>query len=168
MMPGADTKEPETFADGPIDGVIFRPLETPADGRGWLVELYREDELPPENHPVMAYISETLPGAARGPHHHAEQSDYFAFIGPGDFTLYLWDVRSDSPTWGRRMKVVVGQSNKQAVILPPGVVHAYKNTGEVPGWVFNASNRLYAGEGKREPVDEIRHEHRPDSPYRMD
>ena len=167
-MRRSQTKEPETFIDGPIDGVIFRPLETHADGRGWLVELYRTDELPPEHHPVMAYVSEALPGVSRGPHHHLDQSDYFAFIGPGEFTLYLWDIRADSPTWGRQMRVVVGESNKQAVIVPPGVVHAYKNTGQLPGWVFNAANRLYAGEGKRGPVDEIRHEDRADSPYRMD
>jgi len=38
----------------------------------------------------------------------------------------------------------------------------------VPGWVFNGPNRLYAGQGKREPVDEIRHEHDPNSPYQLD
>ncbi len=162
------TNEPETFVDGPVDGVIFRPLKAYSDERGWLVELFREDELPPENRPVMAYVSETLPGMIRGPHHHLEQSDCFAFIGPGEFTLYFWDIRPDSPSWGRRMKVGLVDSDRQGVIVPPGVVHAYQNTGQVPGWVFNAANRLYAGEGKREPVDEVRHEDRPDSPYRMD
>jgi dTDP-4-dehydrorhamnose 3,5-epimerase len=167
-MARVETAEPESFVDGPIDGVIFRPLETHADERGWLVELYREDELPPENHPVMAYVSQTLPGVARGPHHHLEQSDYFAFIGPGEFLLYLWDIRVGSPTRGRRMKVGAGATHPQTVIIPPGVVHAYKNTGEVPGWVFNAANRLYAGQGKRGPVAEVRHEQRRDSPYRLD
>jgi dTDP-4-dehydrorhamnose 3,5-epimerase len=37
-------------------------------------------------------------------------------------------------------------------------VHAYRNIGEVPGLVFNAPNRLYAGWKRTEPVDEIRHE----------
>ena len=41
------------------------------------------------------------------------------------------------------------------MIIPCGVVHAYRNVSEVPGWVFNAANRLYAGEGKREEIDEI-------------
>jgi dTDP-4-dehydrorhamnose 3,5-epimerase len=54
--------------------------------------------------------------------------------------------------------LVVGQSSPAAVWIPPGVVHAYRNIGEVPGLVFNAPNRLYAGWGKHEPVDEIRHE----------
>jgi dTDP-4-dehydrorhamnose 3,5-epimerase len=66
------------------------------------------------------------------------------------------------------MKVAVGRSNRQCVIVPPGVVHAYKNTGGVAGWVFNAPNRLYAGPGKREPVDEIRHEDQAGSPYRLE
>ena len=160
--------EPVNLADGPIDGVILRALQPHADARGWLVELFRSDELAPHYLPAMAYLSETLPGVARGPHEHAQQADHFAFLGPGDFTLYLWDARPQSPTFGRRMKVLVGASNRQSVLVPPGVVHAYKNTGSVPGWVFNAPNRLYAGAGKREPIDEIRHEARPDSPFVMD
>ena len=156
------------FRDGPVDGVTFRPLAQHSDQRGWLIELYREDELPPAQHPVMAYISETLPGVARGPHEHVDQTDYFAFVGPGEFRLYLWDARPTSPTRGHCMKVVVGESNRQCVVVPPGVVHAYKNVGPTPGWVFNAPNRLYAGSGKRAPVDEIRHEDKAESVYRLD
>ena len=167
MSPGA-RDESSPFSEGPIDGVVFRPLALHKDQRGWLVELYREDELPAEEHPVMAYVSETLPGVARGPHEHVEQTDYFAFLGPGEFVLYLWDARPDSPTRGRRIRAAVGQSNRQSVIVPPGVIHAYKNVGTAPGWVFNGPNRLYAGPGKRGPVDEIRHEDRAESPYRLD
>jgi hypothetical protein len=79
-------------------------------------------------------------------------------LGPSDFRLFLWDSRPESPTCGRRTVVVVGESNPMAVWVPPGVVHAYRNIGKVPGLVFNAPNRLYAGWGKQEPVDEIRHE----------
>lgn len=157
----------QTLDVAPIKGVVFKSLKTYNDQRGWLVEMHRDDEIPAENRPAMSYVSQTLPGVARGPHEHADQSDYFAFVGPGEFTLYLWDTRLDSPTWGNRVKIVLGENNKQSVIIPPGVVHAYKNTGDGPGWVFNAPNRLYAGEGKREPVDEIRHEDHPDSPYQM-
>jgi dTDP-4-dehydrorhamnose 3,5-epimerase len=167
-MPSTEPRDPLTFADGPIEGVVFRALGQHTDARGWLVELYREDEWPAALHPAMVYVSETLPGVARGPHEHLAQIDYFAFIGPGDFTLYLWDCRPASPTRGRRIKLAVGASDPQAVVIPPGVVHAYKNTGAVPGWVFNAPNRLYAGQRRREPVDEIRYEDRPDSPYKMD
>ena len=159
---------PNPYLEGAIDGVTVRPLSTYRDHRGWLTELYREDELPVAQHPVMAYVSETLPGVARGPHEHIAQTDYFAFLGPGEFCLYLWDARPDSPTRGHRMKMAVGESNRQCVIVPPGVVHAYRNVGATPGWVFNGPNRLFAGAGKREPVDEMRHEDAAESAYRLE
>lgn len=148
-----------------IEGVDIRPLSHHRDDRGWLVELYRDDELDEELRPRMVYISQTMPGVARGPHEHIDQTDYFAFIGPGNFRLYLWDARDGSPTEGNRIVVTVGQSNPAAVVIPPGVVHAYKNISDIPGNVVNAPNQLYAGEGKAGPVDEIRHENVEDSPY---
>lgn len=151
-----------------IADVIIRPLASHADSRGWLVELYREDDLAESIHPVMAYVSQTLPGVARGPHEHADQTDYFAFLGPGDFELFMWDARAGSPTFGLHTRSIHGASNPSAVSIPPGVVHAYRNVSSVPGWVFNAPNRLYAGRGKKEPVDEIRHEQDPQSPYRLE
>jgi len=156
------------FLSGPIDGVTFLPLRRHTDGRGWLVELYRADELPAEHLPVMAYVSETAPGVARGPHEHREQTDCFVFLGPGDFQLYLWDARPHSPTRGHRLVEIVGAKNPQRVIVPPGVVHAYKNISTTPGWVLNAANRLYAGQGRKERVDEIRHEQAANSPYVLD
>lgn len=143
-----------------IPGVVFFPLSQNADSRGWLAELYRSDWLYEENAPEMAYVSMTLPGVVRGPHEHYEQSDYFAFVGPGDFDLHLWERQetdNDNPYILHEVHRV-GSSNRVAVIIPPGVVHAYKNVSDVEGWVFNAPNALYAGPGKKYPVDEIRHE----------
>ena len=156
------------FHQGPIDGLVVKPLERLEDARGWLIELYRQDELSPAVQPAMAYVSQTLPGVVRGPHEHGEQTDCLAFVGPGDFKLYLWDARPDSPTSGNRQTLLVGESNRQLVLVPPGVVHAYKNVSLVAGLVFNAPNRLYRGEGRKEPVDDIRHEDRPGSPFVLD
>jgi len=154
--------------EGPIEDVIIRKLPRHTDERGWLIELYRDDEINPRYRPQMAYVSETLPGVVRGPHEHREQADCFVFVGPGDFRVYMWDARTDSPTAGNRQVVVAGESNPLLVIIPPGVVHAYRNIGERPAWVFNCPNRLYAGPGRRDQVDEIRHEDRPNSPFVID
>lgn len=151
-----------------IEGVVFMSLAQHTDSRGWLIELFRHDEIDEQVYPQMAYISQTQPGVARGPHEHVDQTDYFAFVGPGDFKLYLWDARDDSSTQGTKEVVVVGESNMQGVIIPPGVVHAYQCISEQPGWVFNCPNRLYAGPGRAHPVDEVRHEDRHDNPYQLD
>ena len=54
------------------------------------------------------------------------------------------------------------------LVVPVGVVHAYKNVGPEVGIVLNAANRLYKGWGRKEPVDEIRHEDQVESPFKLD
>lgn len=156
-----------TFRPGTIDGVIWRPLRQYRDSRGWLCELFRNDDVPEPFHPVMAYISMTEPGIARGPHEHVDQADYFCFLGPSNFKLYLWDNRPASATYRVSQTEVVGQDNPMAVIVPPGGVHAYKNVGSQPGIVFNCPNQLYRGHGRTQPVDEIRHEEDTRSIFRL-
>jgi dTDP-4-dehydrorhamnose 3,5-epimerase len=156
------------FEPGSIDGVIWKPLRKHADGRGWLCELFRFDDIPEEFRPVMAYISLSEVDVARGPHEHSDQADFFCFIGPSDFKVYLWDNRPESTTYRRYETRIVGQSEPAALIVPPRVVHAYRNVGGQPGIVFNRPNRLYKGWDRREPVDEIRHELQTASPFKLD
>jgi len=156
------------FKKGEIKGVIIRPLKKHIDERGWLCELFRQDEIEETLMPVMSYVSQTLPSIVRGPHEHKQQTDYFAFIGPGNFKIYLWDHRKDSKTFGNRQIIYAGEDNPAVIIVPPGVVHAYKNISTKPGLVFNAPNKLYAGWGKKEPVDEVRWENKENSPFVID
>jgi len=157
-----------TYQKGRIHDVLVRPLTKFLDERGWLAELFRSDELDASLMPTMAYISMTQPGVARGPHEHVDQTDYFCFIGPANFKVYLWDAREGSPTYGVKQVLYAGVDSPLALVVPPGVVHAYKNVGNENGIVFNGPNRLYAGPGKREKVDEIRHEDQVDSPFHLD
>lgn len=151
------------FVDGEISGVLIRKFNEFHDRRGWLSELYRIDEAG-EYRPAMTYLSVTNPGATRGPHEHIEQTDYFCFMGA--FALYLWDNRKDSQTYGKKM--VIENADRLIVVVPPGIVHAYKNSGESEGLVLNFPDRLYAGWGKKEKVDEVRYENDPESPFRVE
>jgi dTDP-4-dehydrorhamnose 3,5-epimerase len=66
------------------------------------------------------------------------------------------------------MSISLGEHNPTAIIVPKGIVHGYRNIGDVDGMVINCPNRLYMGLNRSEPVDEIRHEDDPDTIYRMD
>ena len=156
------------FRTGQIEGVVIQDIPKHSDSRGWLTELFRSDELPKELMPVMGYVSSTEPGIARGPHEHREQADKFCFVGPSTFRVYLWDNRKNSPTFGNKIVVEAGAEQPRSMIIPPGVVHAYRNIGNTPGWIFNLSNRLYAGQGRKERVDEIRHENDPNTIFVLD
>ena len=147
------------FVKGKIEGVIVSRLVRNLDERGFLMETFRADTLPKGLRPAMSYISMTEPGIARGPHEHSGQTDMFVFPGPGTFKIVLWDNREKSPTRSSRMVLFGGSDDPIAIIVPPGVVHAYRNISRtVRGMVLNYPDTLYAGRGKNEPVDEIRHE----------
>ncbi len=145
-----------------MEGVEVKELSLFKDQRGWLGEIIRDDES--EIKPVMSYLSMTNPGLVRGPHEHREQTDCFCFIGR--FRLYLWDNRSTSSTY-REHKIIETSYNPVLAVVPPGIVHAYKNIDRREGYVINMPDKLYMGWGKAEAVDEIRYEDDPESPFKI-
>jgi len=149
-----------------IEGVIIKKLEKFTDERGWLAEIFRNDEM--KYQPEMAYISVTKPGIARGPHEHKMQSDFFIFVGPGIFKLYLWDNRRESKTFGQKEVLEVGENNPVAILVPAGVVHGYKCVSSEPAYSINLPDKLYKGENKKEEVDEIRWEKDSESSFKID
>ena len=167
-MPQKPALTAEAILAGEIKDVVIHDLRKFNDRRGWLVELFRHDELAHEFLPVMAYISSTNPGVTRRPHEHVNQADLFCFLGPSNFKIRMWDNRPDSETFGNMMTMIVGADDPKVLIVPKGVVHAYQNIGDLDGIVINCPNRLYMGAGRRESVDEIRHEDDPETPFRMD
>lgn len=148
-----------------IKDVVIKKLNKFEDERGWLAEIYRNDEV--DYNPVMSYVSVTKPGVVRGPHEHVYQADCFVFLGPGSFELYLWDRRKSSETNGEHVKIEVGEDKPTMVIVPPGVVHGYKCVSDVDAWCINLPDKLYKGDSKKEEVDEIRWEEDKDSPYKI-
>jgi len=152
-----------------ITDVFVKAIEQHRDQRGFLCETFRLDELPSGLQPVMSYLSFTEPMVSRGPHEHFEQTDIFALVGPGTFLVKLWDNRPHSPTYGSLMELKAGEERRLLIVIPPGVVHGYKNISpDRQGMVINYPNRLYRGPGKKEAVDEIRYEDDPESPFKFD
>ena len=156
------------FKEGSIEGVIVKDLVKYVDDRGWLTEVFREDQIAQEYLPLMGYISMTHPEVIRGPHEHVHQADNFGFLGPSDFKIYMWDNRKNSSTYMTCQTISAGEGAPKSVLIPPGVVHAYKNVGGKPGMVVNFPNKLFAGRDKRETIDEVRHEDDPNTIYKMD
>ncbi len=148
-----------------MEKVIIKSLERFSDDRGWLAEIFRNDQT--DFDPAMGYVSLTLPGVVRGPHEHREQSDCFIFVGPGDFELHLWDRRENSATKGEYKKLLVGEQAPTLVIVPPGVVHGYKCVSNQAAYSINLPDKLYRGVDKKEEVDEIRWETDENSPYKI-
>lgn len=156
-----------TFEIPGLPGVRVEALPVYKDTRGSLHELFRVDEIPAGFKPLMACSSWSHSGVARGPHQHVGQDDYFTFAGPSDFRVYLWDDRPGAAGAARGWFINTGEQAPTRIHVPRGVVHAYKNIGNTMGLVVTVTSLLFKGEGRRDPVDEIRHELNPQSPYQI-
>ena len=148
-----------------LPGVRVEAFSIFTDPRGSLHELWRSDEIPAGFAPLMACSSWSLPGVQRGPHEHVEQDDYFTFAGPSDFDVALWDARPGAAGPQRGWLIRTGARRPARIFIPHGVVHGYRNVGGVPGLVVTVASVLFRGEGRRGPVDEIRHETDPKSQF---
>ncbi|MEI6378191.1 MAG: dTDP-4-dehydrorhamnose 3,5-epimerase family protein [Candidatus Falkowbacteria bacterium] len=154
------------FKFGEIEGVIVSGIVARHDQRGSLSEVWRANEKFNGHQPAMCYTSETNQLEKRGPHEHKMQTDLFIAIGPGCFVFNLWDNRPDSPTYGNMSQICAGENCAKAILIPPGVVHGYLCL-KGPGTIINLPDTLYAGTDKKEPIDEIRYEDIPKSPFKM-
>jgi dTDP-4-dehydrorhamnose 3,5-epimerase len=150
-----------------LPGVSATLLPVHRDQRGCLFELWREDEIPAEFMPRMACASWSLPEAQRGPHEHMEQDDYFIFAGPSDFQIALWDARPEAGGASRGWILTGGETRPIQLHVPRGVVHGYRNIGREAGLVVTVASSLFQGLGRKEAVDEIRHEQDPRTPYQF-
>ena len=63
---------------------------------------------------------------------------------------------------------LTGSEHDAQDIFQDAFLKAYKNVGSEQGLVFNCPNRLYKGHGRKEPVDEIRHEEETGSCFHLD
>jgi dTDP-4-dehydrorhamnose 3,5-epimerase len=153
-----------------IPGVSIRVVDCYKDIRGEVAEIWREDTPDCDGDqcsPVMAYFSLTYPDVRRGPHEHMHQTDRFFFMDGSDIELHLWDNRLSTETEKITSHEIIRLEDYCKVIIPPRVVHGYRNRGKLASALFNFPDKLYRGVGKAEEVDEVRWELIDNSPFRF-
>jgi dTDP-4-dehydrorhamnose 3,5-epimerase len=59
------------------------------------------------------------------------------------FQVFLYDMRCNSPSFGRTNTLYVGQYRPWTILIPPGVGHGYKVLGTQPAVLVYVTNRYY-------------------------
>lgn len=116
-----------------IDGVITGKLNTFSDDfGGWFKEAIRLDEdgnaIILKDHgidfrPVQVNVSHLAPKTKRFWHIHPHQCEIWTTTGT--ILLGLIDFRKDSPSYNRKMKVIL--SPDKMIYIPSGVAHGFIN-----------------------------------------
>lgn len=115
-----------------IDGVKIIPLHNHVGEEGDFCELMRINENGAWTHmPIfkLAQINRTklYPAIIKAWHLHFNQNEIW-YISPFDHLLVgLWDVRKNSKTQSKTMRVVLGGSHSQLLFIPKGVAHGSSN-----------------------------------------
>lgn len=134
-----------------INGVIIKKLKVYPDTHqsgqevvekpGVLMEVLRADEK------LMKKFGQTTftiayPGTIKAFHWHKIQDDLF-FFATGKALLVLYDLRQDSPTFGKTQTIEAGDDNYQLIVVPQGVAHGYKVLGRKPVMLFYQTTECY-------------------------
>jgi dTDP-4-dehydrorhamnose 3,5-epimerase-like enzyme len=101
----------------PAAKVRFEPLATHRDPRGALFEPLSDAELQAQKN---VHVVLTEPGAVRGNHMHLTAVETTTVVGP-----CLVRLKEDGAL--RDVEIPAGEIWR--LTIPPGVVHAYRNTG---------------------------------------
>lgn len=145
-----------------IDGVQVANYPLWPDDRGYFLEVIRIGSgLAAHFDASTTQVSAALsyPGTIKAFHYHLEQTDFWV-AAMGMFQVVLVDLRKDSPTFGRKNTLYVGQLRPWQILIPPGVGHGYKVIGSDAAMLVYVTNRVY------NPKDEGRLPHnRPEIGY---
>jgi dTDP-4-dehydrorhamnose 3,5-epimerase len=127
-----------------IHEVRLAPLALFPDDRGYFLELARLGEGLAAHLGTRTQVSGTLsyPGTIKALHFHTRQTDLWAPVS-GMFQVVLYDLRVDSPTFGRTNTLYAGDLRPWQIRIPPGVAHGYKILGAQPGLLVYITDRFY-------------------------
>lgn len=133
--------------------VIIDEIKIYADDRGMVSEVWRIDSLMGDNS-KQCYISETQPYVQRGPHEHAAQADNF-ISWKNNMVYQMYNPLK------KEMKTFITEKDKiYRVFVGVGIIHSYRNLDDEKSFTLNFPTALFMGEGKKFPIDEIRHENK--------
>jgi dTDP-4-dehydrorhamnose 3,5-epimerase len=135
-----------------IEGIKCAPIALWPDDRGYFLEVQRAGfglnaHFPKETTQISAALN--YPGIIKAFHFHRHQTDCWTPV-MGMLQVVLIDLRPDSPTFGKRNTLFVGNLRPWQILIPPGVAHGYKVVGTDPSLLIYATDRFYnpADEGR--------------------
>ncbi len=126
-----DPEWPSMIKTTEIPGLLIYERETFSDDRGFfkeIVELRDLEKVLDKKITVTQWNhSRSKPNVIRG--FHAEPWEKIVYAMKGDVLAVIVDLRTDSPAFGKAVKIEIGENNKRAIYLPQGMGNSFANVG---------------------------------------
>lgn len=140
-------ERPSVTADGRvivdlIDGVRLRPAPTVVGPEEEVCEIYNTGWGVTEHPVVHVYQTLVRPGRIKGWAYHKRQIDRI-FLQSGALRFVLYDMRPDSPSFGRINDLCLSERNRGLLVIPCYVAHAVENIGEGHAVFINLPTEPY-------------------------
>ena len=135
-----------------IEGLLIYERETFNDNRGFFREAVElrdiEKELGKQITVKQWNHSQSHPKVIRG--FHSEPWDKLLYVVKGEVLSVFVDFRTDSPTFGKAVKITWGENDRKTIYLPQGVGNSFANIGDIDAEYLYLVTDYY--EGKPTPA----------------
>ena len=122
---------PKTITTTEIPGLLISERETFSDNRGFFreaVELRDLEKVLGEKISITQWNhSQSHPKVVRG--FHSEPWKKIIYVVKGEVMSVIIDFRTDSPTFGKAVKILLGEKRRKTIYLPKGMGNSYCNLG---------------------------------------
>ena len=131
MQPN-DPSWPSMIQTTDIPGLLIYRRETFSDDRGFFreaVELRDLEKVLGKKISITQWNhSQSRPKVIRG--FHAEPWEKIIYVAKGNVMSVIVDLRTDSPTFGKTVKIMLGEDTKNTVYLPEGMGNSFCTIGD--------------------------------------
>jgi len=115
-----------------IPGLLIYQRETFSDNRGFFheaVELRDFEKVLGKKITITQWNhSQSHPNVIRG--FHSEPWEKLIYVVKGEVMSVIVDFRIDSPTFGKAVKILLGENDRKTVYLPKGMGNSFCNIGK--------------------------------------
>ncbi len=132
-----------------IDGVVLVKPKVYGDHRGFFMETYKKSEFIANGITVefnQDNHSKSTKGVLRGLHFQKSPYAQAKLVRCGRGRIYdvAVDIRPDSPTFGKYVKVELSEENKHMLFIPAGFAHGFVVLSDEAELLYKASGEYNA------------------------
>jgi dTDP-4-dehydrorhamnose 3,5-epimerase len=135
-----------------IPGLLVYERETFSDNRGFFreaVELRDLEKVLGKKITITQWNhSRSIPQVIRG--FHSEPWEKIIYVTRGEVMSVIVDFRTNSPSFGKAVKILLGETSRKTIYLPQGVANSFCNIGSTNAEYMYMVTGYY--EGKPTPA----------------